>query len=679
MYCNFLGLRCLPFEDRIDTRFLYLSATCNRLLESLEHDAHHERGVTPVFGDAGLGKTLLIRALVARLHASDHVAVVTCPRSGAVDILPEVGKGFGVTISPSEGAAQYTKRLRGQLVRNAQADHRSILIVDQFEELSEENLGAVSSLLELRNSAGPLLSVILFARPHARNKMNEPRFAALAQQYTRARTIAPLQLAETHAYIEHRLTIAGSADLGMFDEGAVILIHAASKGNPRLINQLCHATLLTAYRAEARGVSEEMASTVTTEFMQERHFAPTNLSADQTNSERATAGLPAPEPSPARQVADRSVQSPFFLTETTESMPSLSSPDYKIPGESHGLAEPQAFALTMELSDTIGRGEGLMRRLELLLTRVDAAAGSGSDDDGLAQDAEERLVELLEKAQRICDRADRTESRLSRFAEELGDQAEIVQKRIGQLMDNLQAGETLQDEIRQTIQQATAEAAATNKEIEVQKQALDKAISDARKLTSEEIETQKHALDSAISEARKLTSEEIETQKQTLDSALSEAHKRTSKEIEAQKHTLDSALSEARQRTSEEIAAQKQALDNAISDARKRETGMATQAWNDCQSKISESLEETQRVHHEMTQQTRRELQVVAEELVGKSRDAQAQAASIDKRFVAMTQEADDRIRRWREELGQVGANLNSQLASLEKTTNELEQQSETE
>ena len=333
----------------------------------------------------------------------------------------------------------------------------------------------------------------------------------------------------------------------------------------------------------------------------------------------------------------------------------------------------------MELSDTIGRGEGLMRRLELLLTRVDAAAGSGSDDDGLAQDAEERLVELLEKAQRICDRADRTESRLSRFAEELGDQAEIVQKRIGQLMDNLQVGATLQEEIRQTIQQAAAKAASTNEEIEAQKQVMDSAISKAGKRSSEGIETQKRALDSAISEARKLTSEEIETQKQTLDSALSEAHKRTSKEIEAQKHTLDSALSEARQRTSEEIAAQKQALDNAISDARKRETGMATQAWNDCQSKISESLEETQRVHHEMTQQTRRELQVVAEELVGKSRDAQAQAAWIEKRFVAMTQEADDRVGRWREELGQTEAKLNAQLASLEKTKNELEQQSETE
>ena len=172
MYCNFLGLRCLPFEDRIDTRFLYLSSACNRLLTSLEHDAHHEHGVTPVFGEAGFGKTLLIRALVARLHASDHVAVVTCPRSGAVDLLSEVGKGFGVTVSPSEGAAQYTKRLHGQLVRNAQADHRSILIVDQVEELTEENLGAVSSLVELRDSTGPLLSVILFARPHARDTMN---------------------------------------------------------------------------------------------------------------------------------------------------------------------------------------------------------------------------------------------------------------------------------------------------------------------------------------------------------------------------------------------------------------------------------------------------------------------------------------------------------------------------
>ena len=81
MYCNFLGLRCLPFEDRTDTRFLSLSSNNERLLEALEREAHQGRGVTPVFGDAGSGKTLLTRALVARLHASDHVVVVTCPRS----------------------------------------------------------------------------------------------------------------------------------------------------------------------------------------------------------------------------------------------------------------------------------------------------------------------------------------------------------------------------------------------------------------------------------------------------------------------------------------------------------------------------------------------------------------------------------------------------------------------
>lgn len=590
MYCNFLGLQCRPFEDRTDTRFLSLSSKNELLLEALEHEAHQGRGVTPVFGEAGSGKTLLTRALVARLHASDHVVVITCPRSGTIDLLSEVCRGFGVTISPSEGRSKYTERLRKHLARNAKVDHRSILIVDQVEHLTADNLGAVSTLGDIHDDNGRLLMIFLFGQPHVRAMLNEPQFAPLAQQLAGAHTIEALDRSETKAYIEHRLAIAGSADPALFDEGAVALIHAAAKGNPRLINRLCHAALLNAYRADERRVGEKVAASVTTDYAGKARSIPSVIPegtfVDSKEPVRAPVGYPESERSRSIRTEGRASQSPSSNAEFTASTPSPSSLRDKDRSVSTGPVEPNMPAMTTELGIMIGRGEALMHRLELQLPRADAESNGGGQNDGLAQDAENRLIALLERVERTCDRADQAETRLSGFAEKLAEQAEIVQKRIGHLMTNLQDGETLRDEIQQTIQKTSSEATATSEEIEKQKQALETAMRDAGKLRAD--------------------------------------------------------------------------LVSEVCDA--------------CRTKINDDFQEKRHAYDEMTQQARRQLQEVADELVGQVREVQAQARctiqSFDDRIASAKEGERERADSIEKRLGQSNKDLDDQIdrANLTRT-----------
>jgi general secretion pathway protein A len=65
----------------------------------------------------------------------------------------------------------------------------------------------------------------------------------LAQRIAIDYHIAPLQAAETHAYIRHRLAVAGG-DPEVIAADARELIHEQSRGVPRLINQICDTALV---------------------------------------------------------------------------------------------------------------------------------------------------------------------------------------------------------------------------------------------------------------------------------------------------------------------------------------------------------------------------------------------------------------------------------------------------
>jgi type II secretory pathway predicted ATPase ExeA len=59
--------------------------------------------------------------------------------------------------------------------------------------------------------------------------------------------LAPLDKEQTHAYIRHRLNVAGSGREGLFTEEACDAIFAASRGVPRIINLFCDTALVYGY------------------------------------------------------------------------------------------------------------------------------------------------------------------------------------------------------------------------------------------------------------------------------------------------------------------------------------------------------------------------------------------------------------------------------------------------
>src|ERR1043165_3415281 len=75
MYEQYYGVRERPFELSPNPRFLYLSKGHREALTHLRYGLSGRPGVTVLIGEAGTGKTTLVRAAL-RAEAGEHATMI---------------------------------------------------------------------------------------------------------------------------------------------------------------------------------------------------------------------------------------------------------------------------------------------------------------------------------------------------------------------------------------------------------------------------------------------------------------------------------------------------------------------------------------------------------------------------------------------------------------------------
>ncbi|MHC4697267.1 MAG: ExeA family protein, partial [Planctomycetota bacterium] len=271
MYANFFGLRRLPFEDRVDTKFFFGTPAFEEKLKALEHECHGDPQIALVLGEAGVGKTMLIRTLALRLPVTDHTIVLTCRSDGEMNVLRDVCKTFGAGLPTTETAPRCLARLRRHLKKAGQANHRSILFIDQAENLSRESLSHLTTLADLEDCEGKFLTIILVGQAGLRPLLDHPKLAPLRRRLVSELTLSAMTQAETAQYIARRLRVAGAGEGNLFDQDAVAVIYRAAKGIPAATNRFCDAAMAAACDAGEKRVTRASAVEATrTAATQER-------------------------------------------------------------------------------------------------------------------------------------------------------------------------------------------------------------------------------------------------------------------------------------------------------------------------------------------------------------------------------------------------------------------------
>jgi general secretion pathway protein A len=271
MYEHFYGLTERPFSLTANLKYLLLTPKHQETLSSLEYGISNGNGITLVLGEAGTGKTTVLRKVFA-LHGQHpsfravRCAYLTNPRLSQADFLESLIHAFQLDPDAAIGKSRFLRELERRLVELKATGILPILVADEAQSLPDDLLEEVRLLANLETETEKLLRVVLAGQPTLGERLNQPHFRQLKQRIGLRCALPPLNLRETAVYIAHRISVAGGKPARIFSREAVITIYERSGGIPRTVNVICDNALLTGFAADQRPVDRDLVLEVCRDF-----------------------------------------------------------------------------------------------------------------------------------------------------------------------------------------------------------------------------------------------------------------------------------------------------------------------------------------------------------------------------------------------------------------------------
>ncbi len=247
MYQKHFGLTERPFSIAPDPRFLYMSRQHREALAHLLYGIGEGGGFVQLTGEVGTGKTTICRCLLEQLPDHVDLALILNPRVNEQELLASLCDELHVPYPrDSDSLKVLTDALSAYLLDTHARGRRTVLMIDEAQNLSAEALEQVRLLTNLETTREKLLQIILVGQPELRQLLAREDLRQLSQRITARYHLEPISRDETAAYIRHRLQVCG-ADAAIFSDAAIDLVQALSGGVPRLINVLCDRAMLGAF------------------------------------------------------------------------------------------------------------------------------------------------------------------------------------------------------------------------------------------------------------------------------------------------------------------------------------------------------------------------------------------------------------------------------------------------
>jgi general secretion pathway protein A len=262
MYRAFFGFRDRPFDLTPNPRFLVLTDAHREALSNLEYGIASRRGITALIGEAGTGKTTLIRTALARQSDKVHCVYLNNPALTRAEFVEMLATRFQLREEAQTSKAVMLTDLEAALKERHLRGESTVLIVDEAQSLPLELLEEIRLLGNIETAESKLLSIVLAGQPELAARLNQSALRQLKQRIALRCDLRALTETETAAYLAGRIRVAGGVGAQVFTREAVLLIHKRSHGIPRAISVIADNALLSAYAVQRKPVNSQMVAEV---------------------------------------------------------------------------------------------------------------------------------------------------------------------------------------------------------------------------------------------------------------------------------------------------------------------------------------------------------------------------------------------------------------------------------
>ena len=312
MYDQYYGFTGRPFQLTPDPNFYFESGTHRKAMSYLGYGLAQGEGFIVITGDVGAGKTTLVGHLMNTIDANRLTAVkLVSTQVEGDDLLRLVAEQFGIDWE-GESKAELLRSTEQYLREQARAGRRTLLIVDEGQNLSISALEELRMLSNFQLGGHSLLQIFLLGQPEFRQTLfHSPSLEQLRQRVIATHHLDPMEPEEVEPYILHRLGKVGWTGNPSFSPDAFEQIFDYSEGVPRKLNVLVSRLLLFGAVEQLSRITGQHVRNVIAE-----------VDADRGIDEKTLAPAPvepvAPPPAPVASLAPFSVAAPVALASEPE-------------------------------------------------------------------------------------------------------------------------------------------------------------------------------------------------------------------------------------------------------------------------------------------------------------------------------------------------------------------------
>jgi type II secretory pathway predicted ATPase ExeA len=256
-----------PFTALPELAVSFLSQSQEDALQAVMSSIEGQRGFMAVLGEAGVGKTTVLRSYLSRPNQKNRLQVIyiSCFQLSFFEIVKRICQECQIDFDAHD-MRKTVERMNDVLSDRYKNGKKVVVILDNIHSASFSTLTNLPLLSDIQLNEKKLLQIVLVGRLEFQHIIKRPELRELQRCLCHRSVMSLFTLSESKQYVQHRLAHVARREEPIFSPRALKRLIKYAQGNPRILDQLCSEALVAGALQYQVPISVRLAREVIDDF-----------------------------------------------------------------------------------------------------------------------------------------------------------------------------------------------------------------------------------------------------------------------------------------------------------------------------------------------------------------------------------------------------------------------------